>query len=158
MSRRISLLICGLFTLALLVAGAGPVHASPRGVSAQEKKPRMGLGERCGKDVRCKKGLACRKGKDGRVCKKKKKGKGAKGVSKAGARKKGKARRASAKKTRTRKGKKRRGVDKVLDKVEGGLDAVGETIEGVEAIEDSVRTLGSQLKRLLDATKKGPGR
>ncbi len=153
MSRRIPILLSMLFTCALLLTGAGAAHASSRGGLAGEKKPRMGLGQRCSKTARCKKGLACRMGDDGKVCRKRK-GK-AKAVGKTKA--KGKKARVQAKKHR-RPGKKRRGAARVIEKVEGGLDSASETIEGIEGIGDSVRSLGSQLKRLLDATKTGSGR
>ncbi len=144
MSRRVSLLICGLFTCALLLTGASTARAATETeVTQEKKKPKRGLGQKCSKKARCKKGLACRMGDNGKVCKKKKG--------------KGKKVRAKAKKQR-RKGKKRRGAARILDKVDGGLDSVAESIQGVGAIEDRVRNLGGRLKRLLDATKRGRGK
>ena len=159
MSRRIPILLSMLFTCALLLAGAGAAHASSRDGLAREKKPRMGLGQRCSKTARCKKGLACRMGDDGKVCRKRKGKAKAPGKAKAvgTAKAKGKKARVQAKKRR-RPGKKRRGAARVIEKVEGGLDSASETIEGIEGIGDSVRSLGSQLKRLLDATQTGSGR
>ena len=149
MSRRFSLVVCGLFTFALLLAGAGqPVSA---GEASVEKKPRVGLGQTCGAEVGCKKGLFCGKSKQERICKKRSKTKsGAVKKGKKGHPKKGTA----ATRTRAKKrGKNGWKVSKTLRKTERTLENFGKNLDGVGRIEEGIMNLGRQLLRLTQPQK-----